>query len=175
MSIIKTIKDALILISFLVAAILTFQYFSASRVGVLFAPYTDYNIQALEKQIILFIFSLIGTYYYFAKNIWINFRSLTVRYVFLGCTMLLFFTSTYLYAVCGKLSEVIHSMYHEIPFPTTSDDVERNIKLSIISNAQNFLLSSLFIGLLGLIVGNYQLIQSVKKKRTITNPNKTEN
>lgn len=165
MSIIKTIKDALIVISFLVAAILTFRYFSSSRVGALLAPYTDYNIQAVEKQIIVFLFSLFGTYYYFGKNIWINFKSNTVMYLFLGCGALLFLTSIYLYSTGNKLTDAILSVYQEIPFPTTEDDVERNIKVSIISNAQNFLLSSFFIALMALLVGNYHLIKSARKQR----------
>ena len=165
MTIIKTIKDALIIVSFLAIGILIHQKALGSRVGQLFSAYPNHNLLELKTSIILLLVSLLGTYWYIGKNILIDFKSKTIIFVLIGFSILLSYSSLSLYVSGNKLIEEVLAVYHHIPFPTAQDDIERNIRLSVIQYAQYLFLSSLVTGLVGLILGNYQLLKKSARIR----------
>lgn len=165
MTIIKTIKDALLITSFLALGFFIHQKALGSKVGQLFSSYPNQNLLALKQSIIILVFSLIGTYWYIGKNILIDFKSRTIIFILIVFSILLAYASLSLYVSGNKLTSDVLTAYHLIPFPTAEDDIARNIKLSVIQYAQYLFISSLITGIIGLVLGNYQLLHSALRNK----------
>lgn len=163
---VKAAKEVLLSVGFIAFSILLYSFISDSSASKLYLAYPGYNFHDLRFEIITFFCGVIGTQYYFLKNVWINFKSDVVIYFMIGFSLVWFLAALFLLLSNHEVREITLQQFDDIDFPIEEDKVERNIMLSVVEYTKNLLSAALVISIFALIVGNFQLIiQSVRKKK----------
>lgn len=169
MTIIKTIKEGLIVVSFVIMAVFSYQLSLKSSASALFSIYPEHNFADLKWEIIAFIWGLIGVHWYLIKNVWIGFKSRNVILLLVIFSLVLSAAASALYLLNLELEGFILNDFEKILFPTQEDLVKKNIRISIVKNARFMLISSFFTGLIGLVFGNLQLLLLTQRRRNKKN------
>lgn len=160
---IKTVKEGLLLVLFIIVGIFTFDLVLQSNTGRILSSYSEFDFLALKWKITALISSAIGTYYYIIKNFWINFKSKSVLVLLIVVSLVLTYSATSLYISTMELKTVIESNFNTISFPIETDFVTKNIKLTIAKHTSYLLISALITGFFALITGNIFLLLHSKR------------
>ena len=164
MTIIKTIKEALLVIGFLVVAVFIYSILENTAASRIFNSFPNYSFYDLKWNIVLLIFSLLGAYWYLGKGIWINFKSKNIIFLLIFFSVVLCYTSFAMFLTNINIRELAFKLYDTIQFPTQEDEVRRNIRVSMATFIGYTTFTLFVIGLITLITGNVQLLLFSRKK-----------
>ena len=155
---IKTVKEGLLLVLFIVIGVFSFDYVLESKAGKIFSAYSTFEFLALKWKIVALISSATATYYYVIKNFWINFKSRNVTTLLIIVAAILAYTSASLYIAATELKTVIEVEFNKISFPIESDFVTKNIKISMLKFTSYMLISAFITGVTAFVTGNVYLL-----------------
>ncbi len=160
---IKTIKEALLVIGFFVAAVFIFSILENTAASRILNSFPNYSFYDLKWNIVLLIFGLFGSYWYLGKSIWINFKSKNIIFILILFSIVLCYTSMAMYLTNLDIKKLAFQQYDTIQFPVQEDVVRRNIRVSMATFIAYTTASLFTIGLIILVTGNVQLLLFSRK------------